>query len=49
MRAITSLYEGEWRDKQEVVIEDALELTMAVSPAPTVWNETLMVITRRLS
>ena len=31
MRAITSLYEEEWRDQQEVVVDDVLSLTMAVS------------------
>ena len=35
VRSITSLYEGEWRDKQEVVVENSLELTMAVSPPPS--------------
>ena len=32
VRAITSLYEGGWRGKQEVVYDDALSLTMGVSP-----------------
>ena len=31
MTAITSLYEGGWRDKKEVVVDDVLGLTMAVS------------------
>ena len=35
VRAITSLYEGDWRDKREVVAENALDLTMAVSS--TMW------------
>ena len=49
VRAITSLYEGLWHGKQEVVVEDALELTMAVSPAPPVRKKTLMYLFRRLS
>ena len=49
VRAITSLYEGLWHGKQEVVVEDALELTMAVSPAPPNRKETLMYLFRRLS
>ena len=32
VRTITSLFEEEWCDKQEVVVEDTLSLTMAVSP-----------------
>jgi len=38
-RAITPVYEGSWHDKQEVIINNALELTMAVSlPLDvTVW------------
>ena len=32
-RAITSLYEGSWHAKQEVVVEDTLSLTMGVSSA----------------
>ena len=32
VRTITSLFEEEWRDKQEVVVDDALSLTMTVSP-----------------
>ena len=31
VRAIALLYEGQWRGKQEVVIDDALGLTMAAS------------------
>jgi len=32
VRVITSLYEGgQWRSKKEVVVEDVLSLTMAVS------------------
>lgn len=31
MRAITSLYEGSWHAKQEVVVDDTLSLTMGVS------------------
>jgi len=38
VRAITSLYEGLWSGKQEVVVDDALELTMAVSPAPAIGS-----------
>jgi len=35
IRIITSLYEGEWRDEQEVVVDDVLGLTTAVSsPTP---------------
>jgi len=49
VRAITSLYEGAWRGKQEVVVEDALELTMAVSPALPNWEGALMDFLRRLS
>lgn len=33
VRVITSLYEGEWRGKQEIALENTLELTMAVSSA----------------
>ena len=33
VRAITSLYEGDWRDRQEIVLESVLELTMGVSAA----------------
>jgi hypothetical protein len=33
VRVITSLYEGAWRGKQEVVVDDALDLTMEVSSA----------------
>jgi len=33
LRTITSLYEGGWRDKQEVVVDDALHLTLTVSSA----------------
>jgi len=33
VRALTSLYEGGWRDKHEVVVDDALHLTLAVSSA----------------
>jgi hypothetical protein len=33
VRAVTTLYEGEWRDKQDIVAENALDLTMAVSSA----------------
>jgi len=49
VRAITSLYEGLWHGKQEVVVEDALELTMGVSPASPNGKETLMYLFRRLS
>ena len=35
VRAIASLYEGGWHGKQEVVVDDALHLTLAVSSA--VW------------
>jgi len=35
MRALTSLYEGGWCDKQEVVVDDALHLTLTVSS--TIW------------
>ena len=31
VRVITSLYEGRWYGKQEIVVDDALDLTMAVS------------------
>ena len=31
MRAITSLYGEEWHDKQEIIVDDVLSLTMAVS------------------
>ena len=31
VRAITSLYEGPWRGKQEIITENALSLTMEVS------------------
>jgi len=31
VRAIASLYEGDWCDKQEVVVDNVLDLTMAVS------------------
>ena len=31
VRAITSLYDGGWRDKQEVIVDDVLSLTMSVS------------------
>ena len=31
MRTITSLYEGDWCDKQEVVVDDTLHLTLTVS------------------
>ena len=48
MRAITSLYEGRWLGKQEIVIEDALELTMAVSPILPTQEETLMGFLRWL-
>jgi len=33
VRAITSLYEEEWRGKQDIVVDDVLGLTMAVSDA----------------
>ena len=33
LRVITSLYEGDWSGKQEVVVDDTLSLTMAVSSA----------------
>ena len=33
VRVITSLYEGAWHGKQEVVVDDALDLTMEVSSA----------------
>ena len=33
MRVITLLHEGRWHGKQEVVTDDALGLTMAVSSA----------------
>ena len=33
VRAITSLYKGSWHDKQEIVTDDVLHLTMAVSSA----------------
>jgi len=33
VRAITSLYEGEWHGKQEIVVDDVLSLTMEVSYA----------------
>ena len=33
VRAITSLYEEEWRDEQEVIVDDAVGLSMAVSVA----------------
>ena len=32
VRVITSLHEGDWRGKQEVIVDDALCLTMVVSP-----------------
>ena len=40
MRAITSLYEEEWGDEQDIVIDDVLSLTMAVSGAipPAAWR-----------
>jgi len=38
MRALTSLYEGGWCDKQEVVVEDALHITLTVSS--TIWLST---------
>ena len=31
VRTITSLYEGDWCDKQEVVVDDTLHLTLTVS------------------
>ena len=31
LTVITSLYEGDWNGKHEVVIDDTLSLTMAVS------------------
>ena len=49
VRAVTSLYEGLWHGKQEVIVEDALELTMAVSLAPPTQKKTLMYLFRRLS
>ena len=33
VRTITSLYEGDWCDKQEVVVDDTLHLTLTVSSA----------------
>ena len=30
VRSITSLYEGEWRGKQEIIVDDATHLTLAV-------------------
>ena len=33
VRAITSLYHGGWRDKQEIVVDEVLHFTMAVSSA----------------
>ena len=38
VRAVTSLYEGRWRDKQEIVFNNALDLTMAVSSAITLQS-----------
>ena len=32
VRVITSLYEGPWHGKEEIVVEDTLSLTVAVSP-----------------
>ena len=31
VRAITSLYEGGWSGKQEIALDNTLDLTMAVS------------------
>jgi hypothetical protein len=31
VRAITQLFEGAWRGKQEIAVDNALDLTMAVS------------------
>jgi len=33
MRTLTSLYEGGWCDKQEIVVDDTLHLTLKVSSA----------------
>jgi hypothetical protein len=33
VKAVTTLFEGGWRGKQEIAVENALDLTMAVSPA----------------
>jgi hypothetical protein len=40
VRGIVTLYEGEWRGKEEIAVERTLDLTMAVSsnsPLPT-WR-----------
>ena len=36
VRAVTSLFEGEWLGKQEIILEDALHLTMTVSSSGVV-------------
>jgi len=41
VKVITSLCEGEWRDEQEVIVDNVLGLTLAVSPATP-------LLTRRL-
>jgi len=50
VRVITSLYEEEWRDEQEIVVEDAVGLAMAVSVMITLNREgALIYLFRRLS
>ena len=36
VRAVTSLFEGEWVGRQEIIVDDALHLTMTVSSSDVV-------------
>ena len=33
VKAVTSLFQGEWRGKKEIMVDNAMHLTMAVSSA----------------
>ena len=43
VRVVTSLYEGRWDGKQEIVADDTLDLTMAVSSANVAPNEDISI------